>query len=304
MRSLLAAWAYRAPAVLLRLGSGLAVLLILLFLWRVRVSLGPLDPAAPILVWLRLCEALVSQAPLALLALALLALASDHAPRSRCWRRSSQPVRTLAISVAIGYVLLIPLYAMALWSRSQVESEALQHELRRSMARLEQARSAVVSACSSRELERILATLPAGSPALSKDRSDLHQRCTAALAVFDQTHHRLDRRLQGIGRRLLLRNLGAVGFFSLACLALATLFQRCSQLALPSGRQRHAPADGRSHASHASQPADAWADAWASPSASQPAAPTGQVPQVQSASLPCRAPGQDPCRSRSHHSSP
>lgn len=306
MRSLLPAWAYRAPAALLRLGLGLAVpLLILLFVWRVRASLDHLDPAAPALVWLRLCEALVSQAPLALLALALLALASDHAPR--CCRRFPRWLRSLALSVAIGYLLLIPLYATALWSRSQAESEALQQDLRHSITRLQQSRSAVVSACSPRELDRILAALPAGSLPLLRNGSNLDQRRTTALAVFDQTHRRLDRRLQGIGRRLVLRHLGAVSFFSLACLALAALFQRCSQLALPIGRQRPSPAEGRSVASQLSD-AEALASAVVSPSASlsasQPAASSGQEPQVQPASLLCRAPGQDSCRSRAHDSSP
>lgn len=233
-----------SAAALGRLLRAASLLLALLFVLQVLVSLPPLA-SGPLPLALSLGNALITLAPIPVLATCLVALAECIDERSRLGRRLARFTRLLALPVAIGYLLLIPLYGSALWSRSHAEARALEQNLKGSLVRLEQARSRVLQASSASELNRILEALPIDSPPLSRFGADLPSRRIALVDFFDQVRRILTQRRQGVQQQLLGRFVRDLGLFSLACLGLAVLFQRCSCISLPlrrAGSRRAQPA--------------------------------------------------------------
>ena len=222
-----------------RLLRGAAAVLALLFVVRVLFSLwnaggGPPNPV------LRFCDALVSQAPFAVMVVCLLALALLVDEQCRGGRQLARLLRGAAVPVAIGYLLLIPLYSSAQWWRSQAEARSARSGLQVTLRQLQGARQQVLQAASSDDLERILARLPAGSPPLERFGTDLPRQRRALLDFLDQVRRILLGRLQSLERDLNLILLRDAGMFSLACLGLAALFYRSSQLALPDAPPRRA----------------------------------------------------------------
>lgn len=219
-------------AAVARLLCATSLVLALLFLLQVLRSLAPWA-AGPVALALSFTAAMISAAPLAVLVPCLVALAELIDQPSRLGRRFSRLARSLALPVALGYLLLIPLHASALWSRSHAEVRALDQGLRGSLERLDRVRSRVQRAASSAELEPVLAALPSGSPPLSRFGADLPSRRSALLDFLDQVRRILASRRQGLQQQLLLRFLRDLALFALACLGLAVLFQRSSCLSLP-----------------------------------------------------------------------
>jgi hypothetical protein len=220
------------PAAVSRLLQGVSLLLALLFLQQVPLSLAPLR-SGPLALALSFGDALIAQAPMALLVPCLLALAESIDERSRLGRRLARLSRLLAVPVAIGYLLLIPLYGSALWSRCHAETRTQERNLQGSLERLEQARSRFLQASSSAERDGLQDVFPAGSPPLPCFGSDLPSRHSALVDCFDQVHHILTLRRQGVQQLRLKRFVAEWGLFSSACLALALLFRCCSCISLP-----------------------------------------------------------------------
>jgi hypothetical protein len=223
-----------AVARLLRAAS---LVLALLFVLRVLLSLGPLR-SGPVAVALRFCDALVAQSPFAVMVVCLLGVAlliDEDCPSNR---RLTRAVHAAAIPVAVGYLLLIPLYGTAHWWQAQAEAVALRQGLQASLDQIQTARQALLRASSSRDLETVLVTLPAGSPPLSRFGPDLPRQRSALLRFFDQVNGILAMRLQGLQRQLLTTLLRDTALFAFACLGLAALFHRLSQLNLSRRRLR------------------------------------------------------------------
>lgn len=228
----------RAIASMLRAAS---CVLALLFLLRLLLALGPLS-SGPVLVTLRLCDALVGQALFAVLAICLLALSlliDEESPRGR---RLAHHVSSLALPVAIGYLLLIPLYGSALLARSSSEARSLEQSLQTTLVRLQQARGRVLQASSSADLTRILTSLPMGAPPLTRFGADLDSQRSTLLDFFNQARRLLTTRLQGMHQQLGIRVVRDTGLYALACLALAMLFQRSARIVVP--RPLRQPGDG------------------------------------------------------------
>ena len=231
---------YGSVARLLRRAS---LVLALLFLMRVLLPLGPLR-SGPLPVLLRLCDGLVSQAPLAVMAVCLISLSLLIDEGGRSSRRLARGLRAAGLPVAFVYLLLIPLYGSAQWWRSRAEATALRQGLQASLQRLHSTRRSVQQASSSEQLERIWRTLPVGSPPLARFGTNTHQQRTGVVRFLDQVSGLLRARLEGLEKQLLLTVARDTGLFALACLGLAALFHRSSQLDLPSRPHRH-PAGGR-----------------------------------------------------------
>lgn len=212
-----------------RLLRAAAAVLALLFLLRVLLALGP-AAGGPLEASLRLSDALVSQAPIAVLAACLAGLALLIDEDSLSSRRLQRTLQSLAIPVAIGYLLLIPLYGVARWNRSRVEADNLRTGLRSSLVQLRGARQQVLRASSNADLERILERLPEGSPPLARFGADLPRRRSTMVGFLDQVQRILTMRLQGMEQRMLASFLRETTLFSLACLGMAALFYRSSQL--------------------------------------------------------------------------
>jgi hypothetical protein len=223
-------------AAVARLLRAASLVLALLFLLQVLRSLAPWA-AGPLALALSFTAAMISAAPLAVLVPCLVALAELIDEPSRLGRRFGRLARSLALPVALGYLLLIPLHASALWSRSHAEARALDQGLRGSLERLDRVRGRVLRAASSAELEPVLAALPSGSPPLARFGADLPSRRSALLDFLDQVRRILASRRQGLQQQLLLRFLRDLALFALACLGLAVLFLRSSCLSLPLRRR-------------------------------------------------------------------
>jgi hypothetical protein len=220
-----------------RLLRAASVVLALLFILRVLLSLGPLR-SGPVAVALRFCDALVGEAPVVVVVVCLIGLSLLIDEENHTSRRLARGLHAAAIPVAIGYLLLIPLYGAAQWWHTGAEASAMRQGLQSSLQDLRTARQAVLRASSSRDLEAILATLPAGSPPLSRFGPDLPQRRGALVRFFDQVNGILTQRLEGIEKQRLTTFLRDAGLFSLACLGLAALFYRSSQLDLSRQQRR------------------------------------------------------------------
>lgn len=219
-----------------RLLHGAAVVLALLFVLRVLFSLAPLRSGAPLLL-LRFCEGMVSAAPLATLAVCLIGLSLLIDDASRGHRRLARGLRGAALPMVWAYLLSIPLYGAAQWWRARAEASALRQGLQFSLQQLGRTRRSVQQASCSEQLQRIWSDLPAGSPPLTRFGATASQQRTALVYWFDQASGSQRTRLNGVEPRLMTVVVRNTGIHALACLGLAALFYRSSQLVLPS-RQR------------------------------------------------------------------
>lgn len=226
-----------------RLLRAAALVLVLLFLLRVILSVGPLRSGPPT-VLLRFCEAMVGQAPLAVLVVCLIGLTLLFDGQCRSSRRLARALRGAALPLAFTYLLLIPLYGSAQWWRSRAEATSQRQGLQSSLQQLRSTRQAVQGASSSAELKQIWASLPAGSPPLSRFGSDVRQQRRAILGFLNQVSDILMARLEGVDRSLGLAVVRSTGLYALACLGLAALFHRCSRLDPPTRRRFRLAAGG------------------------------------------------------------
>ncbi|MFM7266547.1 MAG: hypothetical protein ACKOZW_13340 [Cyanobium sp.] len=116
-----------------------------------------LDPA-----WqLRLVELLIGSSPFALLGSCLLLLGACLEPRHSWIEAWWQRTRQLAWIACLGYLLLIPLQASALWQMGQ----RVEQPVRQQIARLQTSLQAIEQSRSFPDLNQALRTLP-GSPQL------------------------------------------------------------------------------------------------------------------------------------------
>jgi len=218
-----------------RLLRGAALVLALLFLLRVLLTLPPLRfGAVPVL--LRLCEAMVTQAPFAVLMVCLIGLSLLIDEECRTSRRLARLLRAAALPVALAYLLLIPLYGTAQWWRSRAEATALRQGLQSSLQQLRSTRSRVQQASSSEQLIQIWAGLPAGSPPLTRFGSTPGQQRRALVRFLDQISTILLARLDGVEQRLVVAVMRNT-VYAMACLGLAALFYQSSRLELPGERR-------------------------------------------------------------------
>lgn len=228
---------YGSVSQLLRTAS---LVLGLLFVLRVLLSLFPLQTGA-LAVTLRFCNALVSQAPVAVLIVCLIGLSLLIDEEERSSRRLAHSLRSAALPVALCYLLLIPLYGTAQWWRFRSETTALRQGLQTSLQQLRSARHNVQRASSAEELRQIWERLPEGSPPLSRFGTTAGQQRSALMRFLDQVSGIVRARLAGAEQRLMVQLLRDTTLYALACLGLATLFFRSSQLGLPY-RPRWSPA--------------------------------------------------------------
>lgn len=223
---------YDSVARMLRAAS---VVLALLFVMRVLLSLAPLR-SGPMMVLLRLCESMVSQAPIAILVVCLIGMSVLVDVECSSTRRLALSLRSAALPMALAYLLMIPLYGSAQWWRSRIEAKALQESLQSSLQQLRATRTNVRQASSAEQLKQIWSALPAGSPPLTRFGSTPPQQRTSVLRFLDQVNGILQVRLEGVEKQLLLAVVRNTLLYGLACLGLAALFYRSSQLDLPARR--------------------------------------------------------------------
>lgn len=199
------------------------LVLLVLFLTIVAGSLFPialLDPA-----WqLRLGGALINSSPMPLTGLALLHLAASLDRRDPLldWRRNL--AARLAVPVALGYLLLLPLLASAALQQQAGQSSQQLARISRATSQLEALRAAVQSATSPQDLGQRLAVLqgPQLEPAdQGLSLPDLRRRVNA---VLDQAAGQIARQKAAIPAVTPWRLAPEILRTSVACLALAAGF--------------------------------------------------------------------------------
>jgi len=215
-----------------RLLRAASLVLALLFVLRVLLSLGPLR-SGPLEVLLRFCEAMVGQAPFAVLVVCLIGLSLLIDEEGRTSRRLARGLRAAALPLAFVYLLLIPLYGTAYWWQSRSQAATLSQGLQASLKQLQNTRRIVQRASSSEQLTQVWASLPPGSPPLTRFGSTPNQQRAALERSLDRVNRILLARLAGVETRLLVVVVRDIGVYALACLGLALLFHRSSQLELP-----------------------------------------------------------------------
>lgn len=208
--------------------SWVALVLFLLFATIVVGSALPpklLDPAWQIALF----SALLNTAGFPLVGMGLLHLAADLDPSNeRLWNQRCLCAR-LAVPVALGFVLLVPLQAFSLWQQSNTVLSGRESQLARGERAITELRQAVDDATSTADLQRRLQALKRKPLSPAELAMPLPMIKLQAKAALDQAGGALlqqRQRLPGGGvfsvLQISLRN-------AVACLALALGFAALAQ---------------------------------------------------------------------------
>ncbi len=210
--------------LLSRSGHGLLALFVITLLTTL-LPPRPLEPS-----WqLQVSNVLVNNGSLALLGLLLTVLASHLHPEHRGLRNRQRRLRRLAALAVAGYLLLIPLQAVAIRRGLAETSEKRTSRRQEIEARLTVLSGVVAGARSTAELQAGLRRLP-GAPQLLPQQLEqplpqLRQRLEAALAQSRQRLENAETAPNGTAvQRLIQEGLR----ISLSSLALAFAFAACA----------------------------------------------------------------------------
>ena len=214
--------------------SVVALVLFVLFATLVAGAVWPVQLLNPL--WqLRLAGSLVNGAPFALLGLALLQIAVELGPHDPVLQRRQRLCSQLAVAVALGFLLLVPLVGVAGLQQSRSTTSAQSSRISGSERRLVALRQAVASATNNEEINQRLQRLQ--GPVLGP--ADLAQPLPLLKAqvgaVLDQAQLQIARERQATPPTNPWRLLPELLRNGIACLALALGF---AALAVRPGSER------------------------------------------------------------------
>jgi len=202
-----------------------ASLLLLLYGIGVIGNVIPVQLTAP--QWqLRLCEALINQAPLLLMGLALAVIGQRWNPDGTVTQRILRWTSRAALPLTLGFALLIPLQGAASLQILQTTNRNSTALIAATDRNLKAARQQINQAGSSADLAAIAEQLPTRLPPMAQLGNDVSAQQRQLLQVLDQLRGRtvlqvqLNRQQQ---QSLLLRNSVRL---SLVAALLACLFQQ------------------------------------------------------------------------------
>ena len=203
--------------------SVVALVLFVLFASLVAGALWPLQLLNPL--WqLRLAGSLINGAPFALLGLALLQIAVELGPHDPLLKSRQKLCSQLAVAVALGFLLLLPLQGVAGLQQSRSSTSAQSSRISGAERRLVAMRQAVASAASNEEINQRLQRLQ--GPVLGP--ADIAQPLTLlkaqVAAVLDQAQLQIARERQATPPTDPWRLLPELLRNGIACLALALGF--------------------------------------------------------------------------------
>lgn len=155
-------------------------------------ALLPLQLTSPAWV-LGASQALVAQAPLALLGLVLARLALVLDPHNRWLLRQCARVSRLVLPAAIGFFLLIPLQGYALVAEAQQGARAVDGRIDETLTRLERIRTEVQAASGREDLIRRMEALRVPVRDLSRDPAAFPAVRSALLVSLERTQGQLGR---------------------------------------------------------------------------------------------------------------
>lgn len=208
--------------------SWVALVLLALYATIVLGAALPVRLADP--AWqLRLYNAVVNASAFPLVGLALLHLSSDLDPESKTLARRAGFFARLAVPIALGFLLLIPLQGYLLWQQSSNLASGATNQLARQERTIATLRQAVQQAGSVAELQQRLSTLQGPTLGPAEQALPLGQLKNQLTVALEQADRALQRRRTQLPAAdplnlisLALRN----GF---ACLALAIGFAALGQ---------------------------------------------------------------------------
>ncbi|MCX5966422.1 MAG: hypothetical protein NTV57_02020 [Cyanobacteria bacterium] len=203
--------------------SVVALVLFVLFASLVAGALWPLQLLNPL--WqLRLAGSLINGAPFALLGLALLQIAVKLGPHDPLLKSRQKLCSQLAVAVALGFLLLLPLQGVAGLQQSRSSTSAQSSRISGAERRLVAMRQAVASAASNEEINQRLQRLQ--GPVLGP--ADIAQPLTLlkaqVAAVLDQAQLQIARERQATPPANPWHLLPELARNGIACLALALGF--------------------------------------------------------------------------------
>lgn len=199
-----------------------ALALVVLCLSNVLLQVLPPIPTDPL--WqLSFGDSLITQSPLLVLGLCLQLLAGRLAAGSPRAQRLERLSQQLALPLAIGVLLLIPLQGFAAWTAWQNDSRSGAAQAQRLRRGLEQLRRDTNRAGSEAELAALLRRLPAGGPALASLGPDLPSQRRQMLRGLEQASLQIDSALRARRRQGLQSGIRRFVRLLVACLALAAL---------------------------------------------------------------------------------
>ena len=203
--------------------SVVALVLFVLFATLVAGALWPLQLLNPL--WqLRLAGSLINGAPFALLGLALLQIAVELGPHDPLLKSRQKLCSQLAVAVALGFLLLLPLQGVAGLQQSRSSTSVQSSRINGAERRLVALRQAVASAASNEEINQRLQRLqgPVLGPADIAQPLPLLKAQVAA--VLDQAALQIARERQATPPANPWRLLPELLRNGIACLALALGF--------------------------------------------------------------------------------
>jgi hypothetical protein len=208
--------------------SWVALVLLALYATIVLSASLPLRLADP--AWqLRLYNAVVNASAFPLVGLALLHLSSDLMPDDETLARRAGFFARLAVLIALGFLLLIPLQGYMLWQQSINQTSGQTNQLERQQRTLASLRQAVQQAGSVVDLQQRLSALQGPSLGPAERALPLAQLKTQLNVALEQADQALKRRRESVpaGDPLSLLLLAVRNGF--ACLALAIGFAALGQ---------------------------------------------------------------------------
>lgn len=202
---------------------------------------------------MQLSESLIAQAPLVILAVCCLQLASWLHGSTPAGQRSAELCRRLALPLGVAYLSVIPLQGVAAWSAWRADTQAAEQRVQSLQQNLSQLRAEANRASAPSELDKVLRQLPRGGPALSSLGSDLPSQRRQLVIGLNQASGQLtaaakQRRVQGLQvglrrfTRVLVSAMGLAGLLMVVAqwrprrsARLSRLFRRRSRRRLSSG---------------------------------------------------------------------
>ena len=216
----------RSGSLVLFSAPGLSVVALVLFVLFATLVAGAVWPVQLLnpLWQLRLAGSLVNGAPFALLGLALLQIAVELGPHDPVLQRRQRLCSQLAVIVALGFLLLLPLQGVAGLQQSRSTTSAQSSRISGAERRLVALRQAVASATSNEEINQRLQRLrgPVLGPADIAQPLPLLKAQVGA--VLDQAQLQIARERQATPPTNPWRLLPELLRNGIACLALALGF--------------------------------------------------------------------------------
>jgi len=214
------------PAPLSSTPRNLAFTGLVLLLLSLSIAAGAFFPIAILdPAWqLRLGAVLINSAPLPLMGLAILHLALYLDKQDELLVRRRRIAAALALPVALGYLLLVPLLATAVVHQQAAKLRGPQLQLRRASSQLSALRTAVRSATSAEDLSQRLVALQAPQLAANQQNLSLEQQRLLMNTTLDRAAVQIARQQAALPSANPWLLAAEILRTSLACLVLAAGF--------------------------------------------------------------------------------